>query len=171
VRCRYFRLEAVLSNCKTANRAAMCCQTTPFRCHCRSLRLKQAPQALLPPPWSAARRTFGIARRGGRHVGESRGLRVVAGYLACAHDSHVRSKLLSKGEMGQYAFGKEMHPSMCNDAAAASDWLQPAAYWQRGTKRTRAVTKPPTPRSFLIPVCCVLFSAPLLLRLSSLIPL
>ena len=61
---------------------------------------------------------------GARKRAEKKGLRVVAGYLACAHDGHVRGKLKGRGE-SKFVFGAEARLRMCNAVAEASDWLQP----------------------------------------------
>jgi phosphopantetheine adenylyltransferase len=60
-----------------------------------------------------------------RRSAEKKGFRVVGGYLAVAHDSHVRGKFRGRGEDSKFAFGVDERLRMCNAAAEASDWLLP----------------------------------------------
>ena len=59
-----------------------------------------------------------------RKRAEEKGLRVIAGYMACAHDGHVRGKMKGRGE-SKFVFGAERRLRMCNAVAEASDWLRP----------------------------------------------
>jgi hypothetical protein len=61
----------------------------------------------------------------GKRQAEKEGMRVVAGYLACAHDGHVRGKFKGRGERSEYVFDETARLRMCNAAAGESDWLQP----------------------------------------------
>jgi hypothetical protein len=65
------------------------------------------------------------ALEAGRRSAEKKGFRVVGGYLAVAHDSHVRGKFRGRGEDNTFAFGVDERLRMCNAAAEASDWLLP----------------------------------------------
>eukprot|EP00971_Amphidinium_carterae_P310515 6170341-Amphidinium_carterae.1 len=68
---------------------------------------------------------------------ETDGFRVVAGYFAVAHDSHVEGKLMGRekasvGKSGsgrrgaplQFCLGAEQRLELCNLVASTSEWLQ-----------------------------------------------
>ena len=65
------------------------------------------------------------ALKAGKRKAEGAGWTVVAGYLACAHDSHVRSKLRGRGQDASQALSAATRLQMCNAIAAESDWLRP----------------------------------------------
>ena len=60
-----------------------------------------------------------------RQAAEERGFRVVAGYLAVAHDAHVNGKFRGRGEDRDLAFGVEDRLHMCNSVAAGCGWMRP----------------------------------------------
>ena len=66
------------------------------------------------------------ALEAGRTRAQALGLTVVAGYLACAHDSHVRAKLGAESTAAEERWlAGSMRLAMCNAASAAVDWLRP----------------------------------------------
>ena len=66
------------------------------------------------------------ALEAGKKKAEQQGLVVVAGYLAVAHDSHLRGKLRSRGDHdSSFVLSADARLQMCNEAAAASKWLRP----------------------------------------------
>ena len=61
----------------------------------------------------------------GKRNAEKKGLRVVAGYMAVAHDTWVRAKFAGRGEDQKYAFDVKARLRMCNDVAESIEWLRP----------------------------------------------
>ena len=66
------------------------------------------------------------ALEAGRTRAQALGLTVVAGYLACAHDSHVRAKLGAESAAAEERWlAGSRRLTMYNVASAAVDWLRP----------------------------------------------
>eukprot|EP00756_Hemistasia_phaeocysticola_P014252 Hpha_TRINITY_DN15330_c2_g4::TRINITY_DN15330_c2_g4_i2::g.88716::m.88716/K06210/NMNAT; nicotinamide mononucleotide adenylyltransferase len=66
------------------------------------------------------------ALEAGKRAAEKAGYVVTAGYLAVAHDFHLRGKLRRRGEdVEEFGLGADARLRMCNATAEASTWLQP----------------------------------------------
>ena len=66
------------------------------------------------------------ALEAGRKKAARSGFVVVAGYLAVAHDSHLRAKLRSRGDsQGELDLSAYERLRVCNEVAEASTWLRP----------------------------------------------